>query len=149
MFPRLRTFIHKPLYHPIFAKIARFAQRLRALRNMQESNFVVDLTKIDMATEEDKTYNIDYWARLFKARTWEDLKMIAEKDENLCEASESLFILNADDITRQKCRAREEQRLRQEKMERKINTLTEKNEALSQEIETLKKLLEENNISYK
>ena len=110
---------------------------------------VVDLTKIDMATEEDKAYNIDYWAKLFKARTWEDLKMIAEKDENLCEASESLYILNADDITRQKCRAREEQRIRQEKLERKINTLTEKNEALSQENEALKRLLEENNISYK
>lgn len=62
---------------------------------------VLDLTKIDIATDEDKAYRIDYWARLFKARTWEDLKMIAEKAENLCAASESLFILNADDITRQ------------------------------------------------
>lgn len=103
---------------------------------------VLDLTKIDIATDEDKAYRIDYWARLFKARTWEDLKMIAEKAENLCEASESLFIFNADDITRQKCRAR------QEKMEHKIDTLTAENASLIQENEALKKLLEANNISY-
>lgn len=94
---------------------------------------VVDLTKIDMATDEDKAYQIDYWARLFKARTWEDLKMIAEKDENLREASESLFILNADDITRQKCRAREDQIRLEKKMKHKIEVLTVENDALSQE----------------
>ena len=37
---------------------------------------VVDLTKIELATEEDKQYQIDYWASLFKAKTWEELKMI-------------------------------------------------------------------------
>ena len=81
--------------------------------------------------------------------------MVAEKDENLCEASESLYMLNTDDITRQKCRARQEQLIREEKMKRKINTLTSENatltyenETLTQEIVTLKKLLEANNISY-
>ena len=116
---------------------------------------VLDLTQIDIATEEDKAYRIDYWARLFKAQTWEDIKMVAEKDENLCEASESLYMLNTDDITRQKCRARQEQLIREEKMKRKINTLTSENatltyenETLTQENEALKKLLEANNISY-
>ena len=37
---------------------------------------VVDLTKIDMATKEDKAYHIDYWASLFKATTWEEIKML-------------------------------------------------------------------------
>ena len=116
---------------------------------------VLDLTQIDITTEEDKAYRIGYWARLFKAQTWEDIKMVAEKDENLCEASESLYMLNTDDITRQKCRARQEQLIREEKMKRKINTLTSENatltyenETLTQEIVTLKKLLEANNISY-
>lgn len=105
---------------------------------------MVDLTQIDLATKEDKAYRIDYWARLFKACTWEGLKMIAEKDENLCEASESLYILNADDITRQKCRARQDELRWKEKATQKINTLTtenatliQKNEALSQENESL------------
>ena len=31
---------------------------------------VVDLTRIDLATEEDLRYEIDKWAKLFKATTW-------------------------------------------------------------------------------
>lgn len=102
---------------------------------------VIDLTKIDMATAEDQVWKIDYWAKLFKACTWEELKMIAEKDENLREASESLYKLNADDIVRQKCRAREDQLRLQRKMEQKIESLTQENIALSSEIEELKKQL--------
>ena len=68
---------------------------------------VVDLTQIELATEEDKTYQIDYWARLFKAKTWEDLKMLAEKNEYLEEAAQSVYVANADEIVRQKCYARE------------------------------------------
>lgn len=30
------------------------------------------LYQIELATDEDKAYQIDYWARLFKAKTWED-----------------------------------------------------------------------------
>ncbi len=33
---------------------------------------VLDLNQIELATDEDKAYQIDYWARLFKAKTWED-----------------------------------------------------------------------------
>jgi len=51
---------------------------------------VVDLTKIDMATSEDKDYQIDYWARLFKARTGEDLKMIAKKMQTFAKLCISL-----------------------------------------------------------
>ena len=40
---------------------------------------VVDLTHIHLATEEDKLYQIDYWASLFKAITWEEIKMLASK----------------------------------------------------------------------
>ena len=32
---------------------------------------VLDLNQIELATEEDKAYKIDYWAKLFKAKTWE------------------------------------------------------------------------------
>ena len=32
---------------------------------------MLDLTQIELATEEDKAYKIDYWAKLFKAKTWE------------------------------------------------------------------------------
>lgn len=35
---------------------------------------VLDLKHIELATEEDKAYQIDYWARLFKATTWKELR---------------------------------------------------------------------------
>lgn len=51
---------------------------------------VVDLSRIDLATEEDKAYRIDYWAALFKAKTWEEIKMIAAKDKDIEEAAKTL-----------------------------------------------------------
>ncbi len=41
---------------------------------------VLDLTNIERATEEDRLYQIDRWADFFRARTWEEIKMPAEKD---------------------------------------------------------------------
>lgn len=67
---------------------------------------VVDLSRIELATEEDKTYGIDSWARLFKATTWEELRMIAEKNPILQQASNDLYTINADELMRQQARAR-------------------------------------------
>ena len=69
---------------------------------------VLDLTQIDMATEEDKAYGIDYWAKLFKAKTWEELKMIAQKNDIFEETGETIFRLNQNDAVRYMCEAREE-----------------------------------------
>ena len=67
---------------------------------------MVALNHIELATEEDKVFQIDYWARLFKAKTWEELKMVAEKSEYLNEAAKSVYVANADEIVRQKSLAR-------------------------------------------
>ena len=69
---------------------------------------VVDLTQIDLATKEDKEYHIDYWTRLFKAGTWEEIRMIAAKNEYLQEAANTIFELSADEQIRKQCRDREE-----------------------------------------
>lgn len=69
---------------------------------------MLDLTHIEPATEEDKAYGIDAWARLFKARTWEDLKMIAKQNSTLQQASETLYTLNCDQTIRDMARARED-----------------------------------------
>ena len=69
---------------------------------------VVDLTQIHLATEEDKQYQLDYWASLFKSKTWEELKMTAEKNEYMQEASKTIFQLSADELVRKRCRDREE-----------------------------------------
>ncbi|MDE6606754.1 MAG: Rpn family recombination-promoting nuclease/putative transposase [Lachnospiraceae bacterium] len=69
---------------------------------------VVDLTQIDLATEENIQYHIHYWAMLFKATTWEEIKMLASKDEYLKEAANSIFQFNTDEQIRKLCRDREE-----------------------------------------
>ena len=69
---------------------------------------VLSLNQTDLATDEDKIWKLDYWARLFKATTWEEIKMIASDNEYLQEASNALYDLNADFNVRERCRNREE-----------------------------------------
>ena len=100
---------------------------------------VVDLTQIEMATEEDKTYQIDYWARLFKAKTWEEIKMLAEKSEYLQEAAQSVYVANADEIVRQKCLAREEAERHERTVKRNMDLLKKENETLQMRNVSLQK----------
>ncbi len=69
---------------------------------------VIDLSRIDLATEEDKKYHIHEWAALLKAATWEEIRMLAGKDEYLQEASETIYRMSADEVVRKRCRDREE-----------------------------------------
>ena len=89
---------------------------------------VLDLNQIELATEEDKAYGIDHWARLFKAKTWEDLKMIAKQNAALQQATETLYALNCDQTIRDMCRAREDAIRHENRMKRE---LAEANAALS------------------
>lgn len=70
--------------------------------------YVADLSRIDLATEEDKDYHIDSWARLFKAATWEELKMTASEDDALYAAAKALFYKNSDEEIRMRCLDRDE-----------------------------------------
>ena len=94
---------------------------------------VVNLNRIDLATEEDKAHKIDYWARLFKAETWEELKMVAGDNEFLQEAAESLYVANADEIVRQQCRAREDAERRERTILRDRRIAEEKAARLEEE----------------
>lgn len=69
---------------------------------------MVNLSRIDLATEEDKQYHIDEWAALMKATNWEEIRMLASRDEYLNEAAETIFRLSADEQIRKRCRDREE-----------------------------------------
>lgn len=69
---------------------------------------VLDLNRTDLAATEDKKWKLTYWANLFKATTWEEIKMIASDNEYMQEASNTLFDLNADFNVRERCRSREE-----------------------------------------
>lgn len=98
---------------------------------------VVNLTQIQLATEEDKAFQIDYWARLFKATTWEEIKMIADKNEYLTEASQTLYEMNADDMVQEKCYARLQYTQLQNSINKKMNELTAENEQLTARVAEL------------
>ena len=102
---------------------------------------VLDLKRIDLATEEDRHYEIDCWARMFKAGTWEELRMIAEKNKYMSEAAMAMYELNADEIIRQQCMAREEYNRYEKMMARKLaeanEQLAEANEQLAEANEQL------------
>lgn len=78
---------------------------------------VVDLTKIDMATEEDKLYHIDCWASLFKATTWEEIRMLAQKDEYIRDAAGTIYQVSQEEMIRLQCEAREDYFRRQRDVE--------------------------------
>lgn len=69
---------------------------------------VLDLTRIDLATEEDKAYGIDHWAALFKSQTWEELKMLAQNDDVMTDAVSTICDISNDSLLQQQIRAREE-----------------------------------------
>lgn len=98
---------------------------------------VVDLTRIDLATAEDKLYHIDCWASLFKANTWEEIKMLAQKDEYIQEASETIYQLSQEEMIRLQCEAREDYYRRQRDVEYRMQTLLDTNEELRDTIKEL------------
>lgn len=120
---------------------------------------VLELNQVELATEEDQKYQIDRWAKLFKATTWEDLRMIAEKDEYMSEAAAEMYKMNEDEIIREQCLAREEyyryekrtqkrlQRLDEieRELEEKVHALEEKDRVLAEQkdqLDTYKKRIE-------
>jgi len=62
---------------------------------------VICLSQIDLATEEDRRYQIDEWARLFNATTWEDLKMMGTTDSVFQEAGTVMYEASEDEHMQQ------------------------------------------------
>ena len=118
---------------------------------------VLDLSHIELATDEDKSWSLDFWAKLFKTRTWEEMKMIAKDNEYFTEASNTLCDLYADFNVRERCRDREDYELEQKYLHdtiaqqesllvQKDNTIMKQENMLVQkdnEIEEMKKKIQE------
>ena len=102
---------------------------------------VVNLTQTELATEDDKANKIDYWARLFKAKTWEEIKMLAQNNEYLEEAANSIYQANAEEIVRQQCRAREDAERRERTLIRNYNLIKEELDAANARIQELEDAL--------
>ena len=98
---------------------------------------MLDLTCIHLATPHDKAWRLDYWARLFKATTWEEIKMIAKNNTDLTEASETLYTLNADYMIRKQCEARADYYRLHNTINKKLNALTAEVESLTSENQSL------------
>lgn len=52
---------------------------------------VLYLNQVEMATDEDKANNLDYWAKLFKSDTWEELQALAENNPIGEEVAEVMY----------------------------------------------------------
>lgn len=89
---------------------------------------VLDLTQIHLADREDKDHDLDKWAKLFRALTWEDFKMISKENKSMQEAGETLFTLNEDDRIRDLCEAREDYRRTWEGVKQEMDELRSSNE---------------------
>lgn len=111
---------------------------------------VLNLTQINLATPEDKHYNIDYWAKLFKATTWEELKMLAKSNQYMEEAAATVYRLTQEDKIRLQCEAREDyyrrtplletyetQKLENQQLHAKNQQLGSENQQLSSENQQL------------
>ena len=86
---------------------------------------MLDLTQIDRATEEDKCFGIDRCAALFRATTWEELRMITKNNEYMDDGAQVLLTMNSDQTIRDMCYFRE----RAEIEEKYRNDLIQKQEA--------------------
>ena len=140
----------KPVFHigflnyTLFPEYPEFFSKYRMM-NIKNHNvyttkfnlYVVDLTQIKLATQEDVDTGLVYWTQVFKAKTWEELRQMAERNQELQEATEALYVYNQDEIVKEQCRARQDyynhERGMQKRMEEKdaailksIKIMTEK-----------------------
>ena len=108
---------------------------------------VVNLNQIELATEEDRKYGIDRWAQLFKATTWEAIKQMAQENEYISSAAETMFESSQDDSMRFIMeRVEEADRIRrgQEiRLERAETALKEAKETFRQELQARDEELQE------
>ena len=75
---------------------------------------------------------------MFKAKTWEDIKMLSEKNKFMSEAMQALYEANEEEIIRQQCEAREDALMYERRDKQMIKELTEENENYKKENENYK-----------
>lgn len=69
---------------------------------------VVDLTQINLATQDDKIHYRNLWAAFFKAENWEELYMLADQNKYIKKAAKTVEELSDDEMFRMQCEARED-----------------------------------------
>ncbi len=69
-----------------------------------------------LATDIDRKYNVDKWAKFFRATTWGDIKMLATEYPIIEEAATHLAKISEDEYIRLQMQAREDQLIRQREL---------------------------------
>ena len=141
-----------PEYPEFFAKYQMLNIKNHNLYTTKFNLYVVDLTQIELATQEDVDTGLVYWTQVFKAKTWEELKQMAERNQELQEATEALYVYNQDEIVKEQCRARQDyynhERGTQKRLEEARIALEESKAELTKSkavIESQKEILEKKN----
>lgn len=112
---------------------------------------VLDLKQINNASSDDKHWGLDNWAKLFKAATWEDVKMIAANNKYLTEAANTMHELYSDREMRRQMENREDFIRRQKRDQRMLKDQADiiaeqadeialKNSALAEQADEIAKL---------
>ena len=158
----------KPVYHVGFLNFTLFEDHPEfhatyCLQNIRDgytytdkfSLHVLELNHINLATDEDRYYKTDKWAALFKATTWEEIKMLAQENDYIASAARSMYSSVTDPRILKLCTRRQEEidgdnhrRERLAELEKsdaeqkaQIAALTADNLALKQELAEIKALL--------
>ena len=87
--------------YSIFPKKPEFYARYRLLNvengNLYTPNFalnVLDLSQESLATQRDRDNHLDFWAKLFKCSTWEEMRTLAAVSPVYKEVAESMATSN-------------------------------------------------------
>ena len=110
---------------------------------------MLDLSHIELATEEDKEWNLTSGQSCLKRRLGREIKMLAKDNEYFTEASNTLCDLYANFNVRERCRDREDYELEQKYLHDTIakqeNMLTQKDDMLitGEELEEMKGRIQE------
>lgn len=68
---------------------------------------VLNLGQMENVPEEERDSELYYWARLFRAETWEEIRMLSEKKRYLNAAATQMYELSEDEKIQLQCEARE------------------------------------------
>ena len=140
--------------HPEFC--AKYQLRNEKDNHLYTSRFnlvVVELEQEELATDEDIVHGIVKWVRLFKSKTWEELRMVAQDNEYMTSAVKSMYLSNEDYNVIKVARERDDFLRSQAYKDKKIENLESENANLSQEnasltdeISRLRKIIQDNGI---
>ena len=97
-------FPEKPEFHSSWAVMNT---RTNKVYSDKFQLYMVCLNQTKLATEEDRACHLDKWARLFRSKTWEEVKMIANGNPALTQAAATIHRMSEDEQIQYECLQRE------------------------------------------